>query len=256
MAKLKTERIIIEDREFGKEKLLDFKIDINVGQSGTFMTTLPEEVAAKFKEHGLSLSTNGRSNGRPGYFEASSLERLIKEVRDTCNVFVSKTLVSETIIIRYIIETACSYMRHEDKFYPNGYVAGRDGQKELKWKSGTIGTHAQSPRPSGFRLWTEVCYRREYSFIGRANKIDFDHISWNSDLSEKERPNLWWLSNVVSISQPEGKVMEIEATEDVAEFFVNMHKSIFMIAERVREFVTPEGIKALIANKKGPNLLS
>lgn len=255
MAKLKTERIIIEDRKY-REKLLDFKIDINVGQSGTFMTTLPSEVAEKFQEHGIALGSNGRSNGRPGYFEAISLEALIAAVRKTCDIFTSKTLVSETIVIRYVIETTCSYVKYEDQLFPNGYLAGRAGHKDLPWQSGTVDTHAQSPRPSGFRIWTEVCYRREYSFIGRDNKIDYDHISWNSNLDEKERPNLWWLSNVVAIARPEGAIREIEATEDVAEFFVNMHKTIFMIAERVRGFITPEGIKALIANKKGPNLLS
>lgn len=263
MAKLKTERIIIKDED--GEKFLDFKVDVNVDQDGCFTTTFPKEVAERFIELGIDLRTNGRSNGRPGYFVGKTLDDLIKSVRVACEAFTSRTLVSEVLLIRYIIETVSSYVRIGNELYPNGGMAQRQsgveyGTGECYWRSGTIEAHAQTPLPFGFRIWTEICWKREYSYNGRPNKIEYDEIhafgSSNDFLDKPETPNLYWLSSVVSIKPPKGDMQEIEAKEDVAEFFVNLYKTIFMITERVNEFVTPEGIKALIANKKGPNLLS
>lgn len=241
MGKLKTERIIIRDphgRNSG-EPMLDFKVDINVSQGGEFTCTLPEDVVEKLTQALIEVKTNGRRNSRKGFFAASTMPELLKQVTDICEEYTSRELLSEELIIRYIIETACSYVKDNESFYPNGRYVSREKwtNGERKFSDGTLYTSAASPEPFGMRLWTSVCHKRVYLY--KSGKTKEEYENYNADVygQDKEDPIIW-LSNVVSIRPPKGNVQEIPCTVESADFFVNIYKVVFKINEGIKQFAT------------------
>ena len=78
-------------------------------------------------------------------------------------------------------------------------------------------------------------------------KYGFSPVS----VDKNDRYNLAWLRDIVGIAPPKESsgIKEIEYTEEVAAFFVNMIKSICMMNERVKDFLTPDAIRMIAANQ-------
>lgn len=249
MAKLKTEEIFIrEDGDHGNENLaLRFKIDINVAMDGSFTTTIPEDIAKTLIDAGIDLSTNHRRNGRMGFFEAGSLRELIAAVTEKAKNYVSRKLIEEKIIIQYVVQTTCSYMKENGQFIPNGGMRkARDDN--YKWLGGTVESTVQYPAAYGFNIWTNPCYKRTFQYASGKTKVFYERLERGMD----DKPMLEWLNGIVAGEQPRQTrdKSEIDYTEDTAEFFVNMYKAIFAINEKVKGMVTPEAIKKLVDNKQ------
>jgi hypothetical protein len=258
MAKLKTQRIIVREKDENGYEIrgnrgegigLDFSIDINVAQGGDFTTTLPEIIVDKLKDAGIELMTNGRRNARPGFFEASTLQELIKNVEKACGEFVSKKLISEKIIIRYIIETTCRYAVN-DKGNMIPYPSyDTENEKKYTERSGSVQIYSQQPGTFGFRVWSEVVRRRIYKYAsGNERKFD-DNVSGMHDVRD-DQPMLMFLTSLYCQKQANGVVHEMEYTEETAKFFVDLYKAIFLINEKIKDRVTPEKIVEIIANNQ------
>ncbi len=253
MAKLKSERIVVRERddnghELYKNIALDFKIDINVAKDGSFTTTLPEDVVVKLIDAGIGVSTNGRSNGKKGFFEAGTLPDLMKAVRSVAEEFVSKEIVSEKIIIKYIIETVCRYGKKGDEYAPySSYYGEGKGYEE---KTGSMDIYSQQPGTFGFRVWTQCLNEKIYSYKSGQQRVFYDTVSGSHDVDEDKRPMLHYLSSIYCQKQAKGEVRQIDYTESTAEFFVNLYKAIFKINDRVKDFTTPEAIQKIIDSKQ------
>lgn len=249
MAKLKTERIIIyekdaDDRDMRDSKVLDFDITINVAMNGSFTTTLPEDVVKTMVDAGLKFRTNGIRGARLGFVQGDTLQELLGSVYKIAGEYVSKKLIEEKIIIRYIIETVCRYSTNGKDFIPyknySGKTKHRDGE-------GTVEIHAANPGTYGFRIWTEVVKRRKYRYASGTVKDFDDHIT---DHDEDDKPMLRFLTNIYCQKQARGDVMEMDYTEDAAAFFVDIYKAVFMINEKIKDRITPESIQSIIENKQ------
>ena len=250
MAKLKTERIIIystdergyDDRSNGPA--LDFKIDINVAQGGEFTTTFPEDIATKLQDAGVNLRTNGRRDGRKGFFEAKTLDDLLSSVHTTAKEFVSRTLINEEIVIRYGIQTACRYATDGKDFIPHRGFGG--ASDEFKEREGTKKIHAMNRASFGFNIYTDIVTKRVYRYASGKEKTFY--VPVQESTIDDDKPNLKFLS-AIYCQEKLGDIMEIGYTEEVAEFFVSIYKVIYKINERVKDFVSPEAIMKLIENK-------
>lgn len=233
-----------------------FTCDINVNVSGEFTTTIPKEVADKFLAAGVDLKVRGRAGGRPGYFSASTKQELLDNVGKIIADYTSRELVSEKIVIRYLVQTTCSYSKDpEGNIVPNcgfEWVKTRD----YKWMEGTIESNATHRKPFGLQIYAAVCNRQEYRYKSGKVKIEYDGISDMHDLEtadKKKRPNLYWLAGLCSMAIPggnygdpdESSVKEVDYDERVAGFFVELLKYICKVNESIKGKLEPETIKKM-----------
>lgn len=242
MARLKTEHIK------NIEHNLDFKYNINVTADGKFNTTLPASIVEIFE--GASMDMKG-DRGRKGYFVSGSLKDLIGIVDSLVKEYVSTTIVSENLIIRYSIQTQCTYVITDDgDIGPNGHYSSIPGDE--KWKSGTVRTYANDKTPYGLQVFAKPLVKRvlryksgkmkdEYSYVTMAGKGAFTGEFYKLDEHGK------WLDDVVGIG-PVGPVKEMPYSEKMAEFFVNMIKSICKLNERIKDYIEPDALMQLAEN--------
>lgn len=255
MPKFKTERIWIKDPN-SREVLFDFKIDVLIDSEGVFYCNMPEAEAKRLEDAGVKMAYNSRTK-RNGSFYARTYDDLVRQVKTCFEVFTTKTLVKSELVIKYQIQTTCSYAMHEDQFLPGPgttwELLGKSADDlGVRWRNGTRDTHAQNPSPFGFMLWTCVYKKNEYSFVGRENKIEYEVQSWHSDIDNDVTPELWWLSRIVSVCRPEheSKDQEIPATEENAAFFNTMYKYIFGINEKIAFLAKKENLMQFIESNK------
>lgn len=254
MPKLKTERIIVhyERSKWNQDTktiALDFKIDINVAQDGSFTCTLPQDVASLLESSNIPLFTNGRRDGRKGFFEAATLEALMKKVKECCQEYATKTLTDEVLIIRYVIETGCSYVKNsEGEYFPNGRFVTNEEFQRSGFLNGTLLSYAATPAPFGMRIWTQVCWKRSYGYKSGVTKVEYEHVNkWD----EPGEDQIHWLAGIVANSRPAGKEQEIICTQESAAFFVSIYKFIFKMNEAIKSFAeNPETIQEFIESKK------
>lgn len=249
MPKFKTERITLDGSERNE---LDFKIDVNITEGGMFTTTLPEKIMLLFKDAGISLHTNGRRNGKQGYYQEATYKDLIEAVKHDCKDYVSREMISQKMVIQYVIETSCAYLiNKKGEIVPNGnWIEDGDYGKteELSWREGTLSQNASSPHPYGVRIYCEPVWKRTYRYRSLKERIEYDRIR-DTDFDRKKCPNLFWLIGLCSMRPPHGKMQEIEYTEQAAFFFVNFVKTICKLNEMLKQFVEPEMLQELIDRK-------
>ncbi|MDD4970846.1 MAG: hypothetical protein PHT07_15570 [Paludibacter sp.] len=255
MAKVRTEQITIDHKEGGK---LQFKYDIYVNKDGTFATTLPEDITKLFDDAGVDLSRNQIK--KKGYFTAKACDNLCEQVKDVCLLYMSRKMISEKIVIQYVIQTQCSYA-----FDQEGNVAPNpdrewtgmdyDNNPNNRWHQGTIDIDATHNLSFGFQIYAMPFVRRDYQYRSGKVKIEYARMYEDSEICYKALETgyfLRWLHAVPCISPPAGRLLgikEIDYTENVAEFFVNMIKSICIMNEKIKDFLEPDSIK-MIADKK------
>lgn len=251
MAKVKSHRISIQDDNSPHSILLTFSFDINVDKEGEFSTTIPKETVEMFKAANIDMKRNRLGN--EGYFFDKTCEGLIKQIKFFADEYCSRELVSETLILKYCIQTQASYSLNEagevipsseDKWKPK-----KSGEYGLH-RDGNIQIHASARRPYGVLVYAQAFIKQEYKYKSGATKIEYAHvhrINRTEEIMEKN-PNLSWLHSLWNIAPPkdsESKIEEIEYTENIGLFFVNLIKSICMINEKIKDYLTPEHIKIL-----------
>lgn len=253
MPKLKTARMIIrpqdqDGREMYKEPpALDFNLDIYVSQGGDFTATLPEDVAELIMKSGIELRTNGIRGGRKGFFTGGTFNELMMKINGVMKQFVSKTLISEMIIIKYNVQSLCRYATDGKDFTPYVTYSNTSKKNEVffKDKKGTEEIHATNPGMYGFSVYTKPVWRRIYRYANGLEKTFYEGVYEVGDHQE----NLRYLLNI-HCQKEVGPLKEIPYTEETAAFFVNIYKAIFKINEMVVDKVSPEAIGEIVANNQ------
>jgi hypothetical protein len=251
MKKFKTEKLSFDGAE---KKELQFSIDISINNDGVFTTQLPENITQLFENAGIQMGKNLR--GRNGYFQDKSYDNLILSVSAAAKTYLSEELIEEKTVIRYIVRTTCSYMLKDDDVTPNGYWAGKDGGH---WREGTISQNASSRHPFGLLIWVEPKVKKTFKYKTGRTRIQYGHTRYHMENRNPGDPdyNLCWLASICSMSEPEsGTKQEVDYTEEVAAVFVGMVKWICFMNEKIKDFLTPEGIQQIAAAGGGQKLLT
>ncbi len=245
---------------------LEFTYEIYVTRDGLFTTTLSPEAANALQEMGVELETNrNRSHSKPGYFCGKNVEDLVKKVQAVADEAVTRKLVKEEIVLKYAIETRCSYvLDKEGRPAPNGYWAGKEHGEVSgnDWREGTAAHpshHSQAPA-WGLKVYVEAFEKKTYRYKSGKEKVE--ESRWSEDenrfsMPKRKDPRYWLirLESYTSMGDHDvsGDVQEIAYSEPVAEFFVKLMENLAMMNEMVRDKLDPKSILAIA--QKGGNLL-
>lgn len=248
MAKLKTEQF------FKREHGIDFRYDINVNAQGEFYTYLPGNIVDMLEGASIILPVSRKRGGhKKGFLLFNSLSELSTFIEDLFKDFFSTTVVSESIILRYCIQTQCSYCLDENgEVVPNGNYGVKDASGHCSWKQGTISTHAAQPTPYGFQVFVKPLVKRILKYKSGTLKTEYSNICFaGPKYFEDGEFGLGyygkWLDGICAIS-PIGKQKEMPYTEKMAEFFVGMIKSICNLNERIKDFLEPDLLQLMADN--------
>lgn len=245
MARLKTEKITY--RNDNKDSI-SCKTEIHVDVDGFFTTTLPPETVKLLEDSKVDLGTNRM--GRKGYLSNKNLDALIENVKQLFKEALSRTLLSETIVIQYSIETFCAYLVDPETkdIIPNGYWLKSRSDGGCYWTNGTKGPKAMETNNYGLQVYAKPFTKKVYIYGSGKTKTEYEQIyPQTPDYDYKDRPNLAWLSCVVK-NEPSGAIKEIEYNEAIAKFFVDCIKSIMMINEQIKDRLDPDTIKLIAEN--------
>ncbi len=234
-------------RRFDGAEEIKVKYDVYVNSEGEFTTTLPIDIVRKLEDAKINLNHNRSRNA--GFFCDDTLGGLHKQISECIKSYQSKTPIKEEIIIRYSINTLCSYCIEDGEIFPNGSWC--DFEK-TGWSGGTIDTHAAHQRPIGFDVFAEPKKKVTYQWKSGKTTSEYENIEEYDNLPEKGDKDyyLHWLDSVCSaVPNREGKCKEIEYTEDIAKFFVDMIVAVCQINERIKDFLEPEQIKEIVEKK-------
>lgn len=243
--------------ESNSHESLTVTVDIYVDASYMFTATLSPEDAVLIKGYGVELKTNGRRNGREGYFASQTKEGLIQDIRGILKECLSKEVIKTEYVLRYAIWTACSFgFTTDDKIIPNmGWRHDGEPDKARGWQHGTELTHAANRHPSGILFYARP-YVKETIRYRKGNKVEYHETSAFS--ARKVTPDnyyLRWLEATCSTDKPKNATLrEIPCTEKNAKFFVEMYKAICRLAHTLAQFGDPEAMLDLIESG-GPSLL-
>jgi len=238
MGRLKTEKVCLHGSERNE---FQFSYEVYVNFDGSFTTMLPDNIVALFVAAGFKMGYNLQR--KHGFFEASSLPELNKKVLDMCKDYMTKTLISDTVIIEYQISTACSYCLDPDKnIVPNGRHKFTKTEN-YKWYSGNSRLDTNNMGNYSLEVYVKPYFKKVYKF--KSGKIKVEKELVDADDCEN-KPELEWLCSVVHMApNSSSEVKEIEYTEAIARLFVNMIKSICTINEKIKDFTDPEQIKRI-----------
>lgn len=229
-----------------------FEYVINVNTKGIFTTTLDVETAKIIQAANIRLSTNGRSNGRKGYFESETKQGLIDKVRGVALEFVSRELIHKEIVLQYSIASYCSFAwTMEGEIIPNpGWTLDGAVDTDSYWQNGTEQTHAANPKPTGILFYAKPYWKKTYQYRSGKTKIEYDEFTpFGGTQAKSNQYYLNFLENVCSTKAPTS-VKEIVYTEERAKFFVNLFKSLCKMAHTIAQFEEPEAMLALIDSGK------
>lgn len=214
--------------QYYKSENLKTKYGVSVDKEGNFTTTLPPDIAKELIRVGIDLKSNRLNNY--GFFSALSLKELKHTVEEVLDKYSEKELLEEKVILRYSVETACSYCKTKDgQIVPNGSYANEiDG--EYDWTSGTLETNATERRPFGFSCFVKPISVKVWKFSNGEVKKEYLHGA-NGCFDYDEV--LKWLDGLCGITS-EGNHKEIDYTPELGLFFKNMILYIFSINEKIK----------------------
>ena len=210
---------------------LSFKYDVSVDKQGNFTTTIPKEVSEKLMSIGIKLNTSRRQN--PGFFSAESLMELEKQVKEVADKYSKKKLVSEKIIMRYSVDTRCSYCRSaKGNIYPNGrWEEDAEGhENSYHWIESSLKQSAMNCGPFALEVAFELVKRRIWQFPNKETTTEYERLG-ESDL--KKDGVMDWLHALCGIDFAHNNAKEIEYTNEIGLFFKNMMMFIISINERI-----------------------
>lgn len=251
MAKVCTVKI---SKDGSVKNELTFSYDINVSTDGVFSTTLPKDIVELFKSAGLELRRNRMKT--LGYYSDTELDGLKKQISEACEEFLSRELTGEKIVIRYVIQTTCSYCLDIDGIpVPNGGGEWTKTPGKYDWKNGTKQTNSSNHEPYGLLIYARPFVKRDYKYKSGTIKTEYDWQLSEFLTDDSDTYYLRWLKDVVGIDMPQwAEEKEIDYTENTARFFVEMIKGICMLNEKIKDFLEPDAIMK-IANSENFKLL-
>ncbi len=225
---------------------------VSVDSAGVFSTTLESHDVDMLEKAGVK--TNPNRLGRNGHFSAETLNGLMDVVAAAFGEALSEELIEEKIVLKYVIETACSYcVSKAGDIVPNGTKewTGYDSGEGNGWRQGTRHTNAADRAPYGINVYVQPFVRESYRYRSgetREKYVYMSHSEFGMKALEEDRC-LRWLYDIVSICQPSRSTeMYIEYNPDVGKFFVDMVTAICRLAGRINDFVTPVAITEFVAS--------
>lgn len=241
MAKIR--RTLSERSNIDRDLQISVTIEVDVNAEGLFTTTLKPEDAKIIESYGIKLDRNRAC--RPGFFKSETLAGLCAEVRDILRLCVNYKIVSRQPIIKYYIDTICSYCLNSETgdIYPNGNRSYTGDSGEFAgWKEGTTGLTMFEDKYFGMKFYAEPFMKVEVEYGNGQRKFFLEHAEWGKGT------NMQWLADVPSMQTKNSypKAKEIEGTEDNAKFFVNLIKSICKLNENIGEFLKQDRLDLLI----------
>lgn len=251
MPKLSTERIRLNG---AVENEIDFKFDISVSKEGVFSTMIPKDVVELFTNANVDLNKNRLYN--KGYVTGATPKEVCDNVKSICQEYLSRELISESIVLKYGIETRAAYCLGTDgEIYPNGCfkeaIKKDDGYSNggyANWKNGTVDINATHKNNFGVLVYVTPLNKLVYKY--RSGKTKEEYVS----IHEHENEVINWLANLTCIAPNGLKIKEIEFTYNIGMVFINMIKSLCRLNEQIKDFLEPDGIR-LIANSEMKKLL-
>lgn len=241
MPVLKKVEIVLNAKETDE---LKFTYQISVTKDGKFTTTLPKDIAQKFKDVGISILTNRLGN--IGYYEEDTLDELQKKIKDICSEYTSEEIIEEKLVIRFAIRTTAAYcLDNEKNIIPNGGWA-KGG--EYLWREGTIMQNANYPHSFGFEVYAQIFLKQVKGFKSGREKTEYKKYRADS----KGDYFIYYLNEFCAIKPPDNtQIQEVDCTPDTAKFFVDLLLSICRVNEKIKDFLNPEAITELASLKIG-----
>lgn len=237
-------KIMIKKFRIGEPFNRMFEVNIRVSSDGMFTCTIPKDISALFLEHGVRQRYN--RIGNMGYYESETLVGLCDIIKKDINVLCSEKEISRKKVIRYAIETACTYAKREDgDFEPNCAFETRD----LKWSNGTIDRHATETGPFGFQVYANVYEKIEYEYCNGGKRVKYHHLREHKFYSGRMDDPIDWLSSVCSHDYGNFIPKEMDYTPERGMFFVNLYKTIFKINEQIKPFLNEDLLQKAIDSK-------
>lgn len=116
---------------------IQFSYDVNVSNSGTFYTYLPQGAVDKLTSYGLTLPAGVK--GKRGYFDATTMDGLEDNIKRFIQEAVSRELVKTIDIIEYQFSIGALYCKNtsdanDTHLYPNGSGL----HDKYLWQQGTV----------------------------------------------------------------------------------------------------------------------
>lgn len=262
MAKIRTERLllhlrdgIIEKAHIATDACLDVKYDISVGTDGIFYTKIKDTFEEEALKVGLQYN-EVRRGVRSFTFYSDTIDGLIKKVEDFAKDIVSVEVIEDKIVIKYSIETLCSYIKNKKgEFVPNGSFVDDFGKdKGSYWEGGTITLDAVNRSPFGIQIYVEPVNKKVYRYKSGKTYTEYDRTDVPNGYDKRDkRYYLQWLAGLTANSKVEhynATVREIDYNETIAKFFVDLFIGIFNINERIKDFLEPDVIKQIAENNQ------
>lgn len=237
---------------FDKDKI-QFKTPVSVTKDGLFTTTLPESAVARLKEFGLDMAQN--RSGREGFFSNKTLEGLDKDIHAFVKECISRQVIEDKLVIKYRVQTKASYIVDVDgEIVPNGYWVKNHKDFEdnkVHWHEGNANFAGQYFTPS-LSVYAMVFRKVKYSYKSGKTVTNYHYYK---PVSGSRAAVDWLASQVNVVSGDYGfskdkdleRLPEIDATPEVADFFVKMVKAIDELNERFSKLNEPEYVLALLA---------
>lgn len=256
MAKIKTLRVHKTDPKT-KTVLIDFTININANAQGKFYAKLPEDIVKRLKE----TNTLPKHFERDGSYYAQTLNELEKEILQAIDPLVNYKQVSNIIVIKYRIKSACNYAISKcGQFYPHHAQQDKtiefenDINGNLPLQHGTeIRDNGTHQGPYGINIG--ITFRRKITnqYGDGSQKTYYDYVS-SHDLEENGK----WLKELIGMTPLENawswentdKLPEIEYTERNALFFRQFLTGIFKINELIKHLNNENMLQEMINKNK------
>lgn len=214
-----------------KHENLSFRYDINIDKQGNFTTTIPKDVSEKLMSIGVKLSQNVRCNY--GFFSAKSLDDLEKKVEETADKYSKKELIDEKIIIKYAVDTVCSYCKGvSGNLYPNGRCEedAEGYENGYHWVKGTK-EDFQDNGPYRFEVAFKIKKVKTWKFPNDEESKEYLRLD---DSETKDDKLLHWLNSLCGLSfSRSSTIKEIEYTKEIGLLFRKMVLFIFNINENI-----------------------
>jgi hypothetical protein len=229
-----------------------FDVAVRVTIDGLFVCILPENVAKLFKgKIELAMMPRGK---REGYFCQNTLAGLEAVVKEKLNELCSEKEVSREKVLKFAIETACSYgVNNTGDFIPTAVdsVGG--------WHDGTTTRDATNRGPYGLRLYCKPYMKITYRYeVTGKERVEYKHLYEHQFNGDVQSDPIQWLSSLHSLDSETShfgadgmNVQEMPYTNEAGMFFVSLFKWLFSVNERIKPFLNPTGISQLIAMRSG-----
>lgn len=224
-------------------------VPVSVNSKGIFTGTISKTESLKLTKYDPQIPEDGREYS----FTAASLGELEIKLNKHLNDLVSCECIEEKEVIRYQIETACSYFEgdKEDNFeiYPNGcYMPDRFQEKgsslSNRWKGGTKSIYAQQPSPYYTKIYCKVYRKKTYAYRSGREITQYEYAPCKRS-GYNENDYVEWLKNVCAISQISNYNMkEVDATQENAAVFVQLIKFICKANRLITELADSDKLLA------------